>query len=188
MMKYLKMWGLSLAMAAAMALSGAPPASATTLTSPKGSLYQGEFDMTSTGSQVFGSGSPTFTCTEMRTGGKFEGSVAKISTYDWSGCTFGGPIFMLQNGSLEVVSNGDGTGTVKGSGTEFTLQNVGIPGTTCVYGLGSGTVIGTLSGGNPATLAVSASLPRISGSFFCPNPMPWKGSFAVTRPSALFID
>jgi len=59
--------------------------------------------------------------------------------------------------------SGHGVGTVSSTGMKITATRAGL---SCVYETNN-TPIGTLTGGNPATLNLSGSIPRVGGSFLC---------------------
>ncbi|HET7506859.1 MAG TPA: hypothetical protein VFJ53_00740, partial [Solirubrobacterales bacterium] len=110
------------------------------------------------------------------------GSSASGSWTDtkWSNCG-STTVDTLKNGTVSVASGG----SVSGAGSEITFSALG---TSCVYGTSTGTALGTLKGGTPATMTVSASLPKISGGFLCANPGKMTGSAKVTTPSTLLVD
>lgn len=184
-MKHFKSLGCAIALAAIfMASTGS--ASATTLTSPSGTEYTGSFTMTATESLLLKAGFANFTCTESTTGGPVTsngavGGPAVINT----GLSFGncgsGTLDVIRLPSLYVYTGGK----VEVHFMEFTVSTLG---TSCVYGVGAGTSVGTMAGGNPATLTVSASLPKVSGGFLCASPASWSGKYTVTTPRPLLID
>jgi hypothetical protein len=57
-----------------------------------------------------------------------------------------------------------------------------------VYGFANGTALGTLKGGTPASLQISASLPKLSGGFACPSSVAWSGKYAITKPTTVLVD
>ncbi len=58
----------------------------------------------------------------------------------------------------------------------------------CVY-VANNTQIGTLTGGNPATLAVSSHLPvdESESDAICPEESTWTATYEVTSPKPLFV-
>ncbi len=202
-MKHLKM--LSLAAVAAMALMafGAGTASATELYQLKTSaapatLAKGTvIDASLTGSAKLESGGEVLdTCTGGTVKGKTTTAGSSTSTVSgnieeltWTNCTK--PTTTVKNGSLEIHHISGGTsGTVTGSGSEVTIN--GIFGTSCVYGTGAGTDLGTLVGAtgphSHATLAINTSVPRISGGFLCPSTAVWNANYTVTSPVGLVVE
>jgi hypothetical protein len=205
-MKNLKMLGLlAVAAAALMALIGASTASATVLcknnlkTSSCSEPYAAEtflhgvlegtttFEMTN--AEVLGTCTQsTFQMRVENAGGAETPVSGPIPSFTWGikgeGCNQ--ITETLRNGRLEIthISNTD-DGTVKGINTEVTLA---IFGTDCIYGMGTGTDIGTLTGGSPATLDVNAVLNEQEPKrFLCPDDIRWTGSYEVTSPSPLYV-
>jgi hypothetical protein len=187
-MKHLKMLGLAMvATAAFMAFAGSASANPV-LTSPANVDYTGSFLATVEGTNLFQAGFAHITCTTSTIGGTVTTNnttraSGPVTTIDTSGCN--ATVITLKHGSLEFISNGGGKGTVRGTGSEVTVSTLGV---SCVYGTGAGTTLGTVTGGNPATIAINASLPKISGGFLCATPASWTGSYTVTSPKPLIID
>jgi hypothetical protein len=181
-MKHLKMLGLAL-VAAASLMAFAGSASAAVLTSPAGTDYTGTLESTATESLLLKAGFANITCTASTVSGavKTNTTVAEgaITTLSFSNCN--ATVDVLKNGSLKVASGG----AVTGSGSEVTVSALG---TSCVYGTGAGTSLGTLKGGTPASLTINASLPKISGGFACASPAGWSGKYTVTQPTTLLVD
>jgi hypothetical protein len=195
-MKHIKMLGLAVvAMAAFMAFASS--ASATpALTSPAGTEYTGELHATmKTGtSGLLQAGFANITCTESTVAGKVEKNVTntasgKIATLTFAKCN--ATVDVLKLGSLHIATKDDGTnsGTVSGSGSEVTVSTLG---TSCVYGTGTETLLGTAKGSasptSAAEMSLSGTLPKISGGFACANPAKWTASYVLTKPVPLFID
>jgi hypothetical protein len=160
--------------------TSAPPV----LTSPSGTDYTGSYSLSATESLLLEAGFADITCTESLAAGKVEvnsGTASgKLTGLAFASCGIA-TVEVLANGSLEVAAGG----AVTGRGTQVTTA---VFGTSCVYGTGTGTSLGTLKGGTPATLQLSANLPKISGGFLCANPAKWTGKYAVTTPSTLVVD
>ncbi|HYH53921.1 MAG TPA: hypothetical protein VD761_07295 [Solirubrobacterales bacterium] len=186
-MKQFERFGL--AMLAAALLAFAAPASATTVTSPAGTEYTGEFHATASSSLLMQAGFVNLTCTESTIKGRIEsngGATAggKISTLSFSSC--GATTFdVLINGSLSIEATGEGKGIVRGSGSQWTTAFFGI---SCVYGTTTNTTLGTVTGGTPAKMSIAATLPKISGGFLCADPASMSGSYQFTSPSTLLVD
>jgi hypothetical protein len=187
-MKYVKMLGL-LAVAAVALTSFAGSASAT-ITSPAGTAYTGNLQMTAT-NMTFHTGQ-TVSCGHS----VIEGSVSKgETTVSLNVLTFtkcGTDTFaVLKKGHMSIASNG----TVFLTGTEYTELThrtiLGFPVTThCILNLNN-TVVGTLTEGvSPAELhAGSAEIPdETPTDGGCGNAI-LTGEYTVTNPSgAITID
>jgi hypothetical protein len=193
-MRYVKTLGcVVIAVAALAACAGS--ASATTLTSPAGTVYTSTVTAEAGKTSLHpGSGSSflTVSCTSshMRT---------KVQTHS-AGVTAGGPIEMLtfsgctdtvtvlQVGSIEVHAAGGGNGTVTSTGAEIRIHTS--EGPVCTFKT-SGTDIGTLTGSNvtggQATLDIGSSSIPATG-FLCPSTGVWTGDYTVTEPSRLITD
>ncbi|HYH53558.1 MAG TPA: hypothetical protein VD761_05455 [Solirubrobacterales bacterium] len=190
-MKHLKMLGLALVAAAAFMAFASSASAQPTLTSPANVDYTGNITATAEGTHLVQAGFANITCTTSTiaftvTTNNTTKASGSITTYDTSGCN--ATVITLKNGSVEITPNsptGSNKGTVKGSGSEVTVSTLGV---SCVYGTGAGTTLGTVTGGNPATIAVSASLPKISGGFLCASPASWTTTYTVTSPKPLIID
>ncbi|HYH53923.1 MAG TPA: hypothetical protein VD761_07305, partial [Solirubrobacterales bacterium] len=177
-MKHFKTLGLALVvMGALMALAG--NASATTATSPTGTEFTGEIEGTASSSLLLKAGFAEITCTQSTVRGKIESNGAtaagKLSSLSFGGCG-GATVDVIQNGELSIEATGEGKGIVRGSNTQVTVSTMG---TSCVYGTTTNTVLGTVTGGTPAKLNLSASLPWISGGVLCASPASWSGSYQV---------
>jgi hypothetical protein len=184
-MKHLKMLGLAvLAVGAFMAIGGS--ASATPIiTSPAGTEFTGEVHETLSGSWIIKPGFTTVTCTEVTriwdvTTNTSTAAGGPYTKTTYSGCG-SASVVVLKSGSREVASGG----SVKGSGTEVTFS---AGGTSCVYGTGTGTTVGKLNNGSPATMTESGSLPKISGGFLCASTASVSGSYIITFPNTFIID
>jgi hypothetical protein len=183
-MKHLKMLGLAATAAAALMAFAAPASANPVLTSPAGTDYTGTLTLTLTGSLIMKAGFAEKTCTESTISGKVETNntthaSGKITTLNFGNCNH--TSVTLSKGSLTFAPGGKVTAT----GSEFTTEKFG---TSCVYGFSAGTALGTLAGGTPASLTISANVPRISGGFLCSNPASTTAKYAVTTPSTLLVD
>lgn len=189
-MKHLKMLGFAV-MAAAALMAFAGSASATTVTSPANSEFTGTVEATGTGSLLLKAGFANITCTASTVAGKIEtngdsgiDASGKLSTLSFSSCG-SSTVDTLAKGNLQIEGTGGTNGVVKGTGSEVTVSAIG---TSCVYGTSTGTTLGTFTGGTPATMDISASLPKISGGFACANPAAWSGTYTVTTPATMTVD
>ncbi|HET7454552.1 MAG TPA: hypothetical protein VFJ76_03435 [Solirubrobacterales bacterium] len=194
-MKHLKILGLALVAAAAlMAFVGAGTASATKLCKDSACTEDygagTEIKSSLSGSAILETvgGVTLDTCS----GGEVNGTTSategtplsgNISALTWEGCTR--TTDTTVKGSLSIEKTSGGNGSVTGSGSSVTVN--GIFGTSCVYGTGTNTPLGTLVGGSPATISISALVPRTVANALCPAETRWTASYTVTSPSSLFV-
>jgi hypothetical protein len=194
-MKRLKMLGLAAITALVpFALVGVTTASATTLFTdsaktikyPKGTTIHAT--LASETSTPLTSGSTTITtCTGStihgtagnETGGRV--SIA-IGSFTWEGCSQ--TTHTLANGSFEIEYTSGANGKVFGKGSQWTQ---GIFGTSCAYGTGEGTELGTISGGVSPHITITANIARTAGGFLCPATATWHATYVVTSPHELHI-
>jgi hypothetical protein len=184
-MKHLKILCLT-GIAAAALMSQASSASGAVLTSPSGTEYTSSLNLSASGSQLFKAGFAEFTCVfgEFLTGVSVNTSSFATATgfLNLGGCGSTTVDSLASGVHLEILHGGE----VRLSGYEVTVSALG---TSCIYGtIVSGTRLGTLSGGTPASLKVSASIPKLSGGFLCASPGSWTGAFTVTSPFTLLVD
>ena len=201
-MKYAKMLGLITAAALALMAFGASTASATTLTSPTGTVYKGELVLSVEKSLTMKEeGFGTVTCTTgVVKGTPNAQSDAATVTGNISTLTYGAPraaneeesqcengaatINILKRGSLELHSiAGTENGTLTSSGEEITTTKSGVH---CIYSTSS-TDLGTLTGGKTATMDINAKLNRTPTSFLCAEHATWEGTYLVTTPDELYV-
>jgi hypothetical protein len=197
-MKYVKMFGL-LAVAAAALMAFAGAASATTVTSPTGTAIANgtKIHAESEGGHVkLHTDIAEILCpstvegeitTNSLTGTDASGPITTLifGTKATEGCTNGWVVHVNLPGSLSVRHN---TGTYNGdlfsSGATVTATRFGVE---CAYQTNN-TTIGTLTGGEHATLHIEAVIPRHGGSSLCGSSAAnWTGSYTVTKPTPLFI-
>ena len=207
-MKYVKMLGLAaVAAMALMAFIGASSASATVLCSESGKTTNcassgKDYAAATTISASLDSGTSAVlkttgglienTCTTStvegptaNTGGATEtvrGTVeaAKLTFSNCSNTTD-----VTEGGELEIhwISGTDnGTLTAK----NFAVTQI-LAGITCTYTAGTGTDLGTVTGGSPATLDVNAVVNKSAGGFACPSTAVWVANYTVTSPSPLYV-
>ncbi|MGN6276465.1 MAG: hypothetical protein ACTHNP_11150, partial [Solirubrobacterales bacterium] len=198
-MKHLKTLALAaLAAAALTAFAGAGSASATVfcktnLTSgcaasgwdyPAGTVI--EFSSTTEAVDNFDGGPTLDTCIGSRikaktanTGSSTETVKGPIEELDWGNCT--NKTTTIVNGEFETHwIPGTDNATVTIIGTQWTISTIF---GSCVY---TASDIGTLVGGNPATIEIKEqSIKLVSGP--CPSETKWTESFAVTSPKPLFV-
>ncbi|MDQ3726102.1 MAG: hypothetical protein M3335_09510 [Actinomycetota bacterium] len=194
-MKYLKMLGLAaIAALGLLAFVGAGTASATTLFTdsaktikyPKGTTIHGSL-VSGTSARLTSGGTEIATCTQTtlqlstasETGTTINGNV---SSWTLGGCNQTTHAVALGAGDIEYTSGS--SGKVIGTGNQVTM---GIFGTSCTYGTGAGTVLGTLTGGSAPVLKVNTTIPRVAGGFLCPSSGVWEAEYVITTPHALYV-
>jgi hypothetical protein len=198
-MKYMKMLGL-VAVAAAALMAFAGSASATELYGGTGTLKNPTLDFSlksgTSASLVNTAGESLDTCTESTvkgtatTGSSTTNPTGSITTLSWGKCTFTTDTVTL--GKLEVVHNtGTTNGTVKADAEIGVTINTVFFG-SCVYGVKSGTTLGTLTGNaaGSATFDANAVAVKLTGSAFaCPETSNWTGTYVSTEPAgALYVE
>jgi len=90
----------------------------------------------------------------------------------------------VNKGSWEIFWTSGTNGKVVARESELTTVIFGV---TCVYGAGTGTKIGTLTGGIVPVLAISAALLKTGGGFLCPAAVSWDAEYIFTAPHALYV-
>ena len=116
-----------------------------------------------------------------------------ISSLTWGECDFPTKTLTGKEGSLDITyvgdknADGQGDGTVTGTGSEVTVLVFGF--IDCIYGTGAGTHLGTLSGSTAghASLAINATIELQSGGFGCPETTKWVANYTVTTPTGLNV-
>lgn len=191
-MKYVKMLGL-LAVAAAALMAFAGTASATNVTSNEGETPT----IKATAGETTLHGVSTITCQKSTVEGKVETHGAgvpasgKITHLAFEECN--NPVTVISLGSLSVHTDdpkkANGNGIVTSSGARVLIHITGL-GITCTFGTTEeATTLGTLKGGSPATLTISATIKRESGhsGAFCGSSGLWTGTYTVNTPSTLTV-
>jgi len=190
-MKYLKILGLAaMALAALMAMAGT--ASATTLTSPKGTTYTSTIKAENAGSitltSVFG-GFGAVTCTKSIIEGKVEKHGAGVavtgnnSKWTFEGCNK--PVTVTASGSTTVHYANANSGTETSVTSSWHVHETAFG--TCTFTTAStGTDLGTLTtteatGGN-AVIDIKASIPSACGTGTL------EGSYKVVTPNPYYLD
>lgn len=117
-------------------------------------------------------------------GGESSTVTANLTSFALSSCNC--PMTVLQKGSLELHSAGSGNGTVTLNGSEVTTECSGFH---CIVKT-TITDIGSLAGGEMASLAVNATTPRTGGrsGAFCGSGWPWTARYTITKPEPLFVE
>jgi hypothetical protein len=194
-MKHLKILGIAVLAAAALTtLAGAGSASATTLcktaTSPCSEYWPlgTKFDFSLQGTGLWEDPfkikfqectSATFTTVNTNTVGASVGM--KVEVIHWgnpeSTCTRTTDLLAWGEMKVEWLS-GTANGTLKDIGTEWTVGE-------CTYGFPEWTTLGTLKGGNPATVEIEATVLPLKGT--CTTKYKWTAKFSIS-PSPLYIE
>jgi hypothetical protein len=189
-MKYVKILGL-LAVAAAAMMAFAASASATTVTNAAGSSTptihavneEAHVELHNSIVNIKCQSTAAGTAPAATEGGTGQEVSGPLSSLTFTNCTNEWAIDIASNGSLSIAYKeaGGGThgvGTLKSTGARVTATRAGL---SCIYET-NGTPIGTVTGGNPATLAISANIPRVGGSFLCGgSTAAWTGSYVTTE-------
>jgi hypothetical protein len=211
-MKYVKILGL-LAVAAAALMAFAASASATTVTSPTGTaatLTTGSGETHKKGTQIHAiseegavagtshvllhNSNASIQCNstvegDLESQGAGVTAKGEIDILTFTNCTNGWTVTVDVRGSLEVhwVGPSGYNGTLTSSGATVTAVLHTIFGDiTCRYATNA-THIGTVTGGNPATLHIEAAIPFHSGGGLCGSGVSnWTGKYVTTGP--LFVD
>ena len=189
-MKFLKNLGL-LAAAVVVLMAFAAPASADSVTSPTGTTYTGELKAEAEGHTVIDNPIAKIECastysSQVEGHGSGKEVSGKNSNLTFTNCTDSWHVTVTVFGAFGIVWGSGFVGVFAMAGVIIEATRFGI---TCRYSAGSGTKVGSLTGGNPATLDISASLPFHSGSIFCgEGATAWTGSYKMTTPSSLYVD
>jgi hypothetical protein len=189
-MKYVKMLGL-LAVAAAALMAFAGNAAATVVTSPPGTVYTGTITATSEGYVTLHNAVGTISChshvtgsVQRHTGSGVITASGAITALSFSGCTNGEVHqvngVVVKPGELEIHKLANGNGTLTSKNAEVSITMFGF---NCIYGTGAGLDIGEVTPGQHGTLDISASIPRVGGSFFCGATGNWTGKYKILTPT-----
>jgi hypothetical protein len=117
-------------------------------------------------------------------GSNTEPVTADIEALSWSGC--GQATSTVSKGSLEIERiEGSENATVLGKSTQITL---GVAGTSCTYGFGDESDIGTLTGKEVPLIDLNTELPKIAGGFVCPVSVRLKAEYKLTEPAPLYVE
>lgn len=202
-MKYMKMFGW-LVVVASVLMVFAGIASATELTSPKGTkLEKGAVIEAELEGAVQLDGTIDIQC--QKAGGDGEVTNAGGPSDTVTGFAVFGTfsecgkdtVTVLETGTVEIHSLGNGNGTLTSSDAEVTVQVhrtiFGFPITThCIYATNHtdiGVVTGTGTTGGKATHDIgSAPIPQIETDGACGESAILTGTLVVTAPEALYVD
>lgn len=162
--------------------------SGTTITAPTGTVSTPTIKASSEGHVGIDHPLATFQC-EWSFEGTVEShgssAVVPLSSLTTTGCTDSWHATTVAKGKLQINATSGYNGTVKWS--EGTVEMTRL-GTTCRY-KSENTVLGTLTGGTPATVDLEGKLLPDGGSPLCgEEEYPLTGSLKVTSPSSLFVD
>ena len=109
---------------------------------------------------------------------------APVETLSWSGCSQ--TTTTVKTGTLEIEQiEGTENGTVVGKNTEVTL---GILGTSCTYGFGEESDLGTLTGNESPAIDISTEIPKTAGGATCPASVKWVAEYKLTELSPLYVE
>jgi hypothetical protein len=189
-MKYAKILGL-LAVAAAALMAFAASASATTVTSPTGTIATPTIHAVNEGGHVkLANPVANIECSstvegKVETHGTTETAEGAITTLDFTGCTNNWVVTTISPGTLIAHWTSGYNGILTSNGAKVKTVRLGL---TCVYET-KNTEIGTITGGNPATLDITAKIPinEAESSKLCgTGTAAWSGSYVTT--SALYLD
>ena len=181
--------GMAVAAASILWMAMAGTAAASTLTSPAGTVYTSTISAEGEGHVVLDNPIAKIECASTVSGsveshGASVTAGGKITSLAFTGCTNSWHVTVVSAGSLEVHATSGANGTLTSSGATVEATRFGV---TCRYATNN-TDIGTFTGGSPATLDISASIPFHSGSFLCgAGATSWTGSYEVTTPTSLTL-
>jgi hypothetical protein len=200
-MKYVKMLGLAaVAAAALMAFVGSSTASATVLcaTTPVGEVCPtgwaaSEIHATTTEKPKLTSTFKTVECDESTVSGSIttEGGnsstasgAASLSFTGHCNCT----VVVASGGTLEVHAiAGTNNGTVTSNNATVTIQCSTIFGAVHCNYVTNNKDIGTLVGGETATMNITIKIEEESTSGLCDPEATWHGNYSVTTPMGLWV-
>jgi hypothetical protein len=173
-------------------LLGTSSASASTLTSPAGTVYHGAVTASNSGTLTLTGGFKNIECNGgtqewFLVGGSATETVhGSVSTLTFEACNC--EVVVVTKGTLEIHAAGSGNGTLTSSGTKVTVNCSTIFGNVhCIYTT-SNTDLGSLTGGAEATMDITATIPQESTNFLCAEESIWHATYKVTRPKPLFVD
>jgi hypothetical protein len=188
-MKKLKILGL-LATVVLSLMASAGSASAATFTAPAGTEYTGSVDL-SLRAGFFSRLKAAFTtadCNSMTVQGKISTNndteaSGSISGWSFTGCESSTVDTLNSTGTLTILKADT---KIRLTGTETTVSAMG---TSCVYGGGSGTILGSATNtASGVEVDVVTELPKISGGFLCGSSAEWTAKLIFTSPSKSVID
>lgn len=99
-----------------------------------------------------------------------------------SSCTFPTITVELGKGEIHHIASTTNATVTADAPINVTINTIFFG--TCIYGVTSGTQLGTVTGGSPATFHASSVMEKFSGSSFaCPTTGKWTGTYINTEPS-----
>jgi hypothetical protein len=153
-----------------------------------------EFKTHLTGTAVMTTTFKNISCEEASGEGKLESEGSSTETPWGKGTgTYGKcncEVKVLATGTLEVHHiAGTDNGTVTFKGTEVTASCATIFGSVhCIYSTGTGTDLGTLTSGSPASADFEgANIPRLSTNGLCAEKANLDATFEITTPNPLYV-
>jgi hypothetical protein len=191
-MRHLKTLGL-LATAVAVLLAFAADASATTITSPTGTVATPTIKAETEGGHLKLANpiAPIECASILEAKIEHHGpeSVAggKVSSLSFTGCTNFWHLTTVSTGELGIEWTSGYNGVVTSTGLKIDATRLGV---TCVYET-SATKLGTITGGTPATVHLEASLSintKESSGLCGSGTAKLEGSYKLSSPESLFVD
>ena len=188
-MRHLKILGLLAATGALLTIL-AGSARADTATSDTGDRFTGTIYAEAEGHVVLDNPIFPIKCASVTWGniisdGPGNPVLATNEFLSFTNCTDNWHVTVASEGTVSFNGTGGYEADVFSTGATVEATRFGI---SCRY-VTNNTTIGTLTGGNPATLHISASIPFHSGSIFCgSSATAWTGAYKVAFPTPLYID
>lgn len=187
-MKNLKVLCLAALMSVAL-MALAASAAATTVTSPTGTAYTGTLKAVTGGHGVLHNPIAKIECNISLEGpieshGAGTTAVGKATGVVIGPCTNSWHVTTVVTGQLIAHWTSGYNGTLESTGTTAETTRFGI---TCRY-VTSNTPIGTVTGGNPASLHLEMAVPFHSGSPLCGTGTTQLTGGGTSTPSAIYLD
>jgi hypothetical protein len=108
----------------------------------------------------------------------------QATTVNLSSCTDEWVIDTVTKGKIIAHWTSGYNGVLTSTGTRATATRFGL---SCIYETNE-TKIGTFTGGNPASLHLEMSVPRVGGSFLCGGATATLTGTGSSTPSAIYLD
>jgi hypothetical protein len=165
-------------------------ASATTLTSPTGTVYTGPVEFQSEGHSVTHNPIAVIECNStfrfnVETHGSGVTAGGAVNHMVTGPCTNEWHVTVVSAGTMKVHWTSGYNGTLTSSGITVEKTRFGI---SCRYATNN-TTIGTVTGGSPATADISGTMPFHNGSLFCGSGgTGMTGSYKLVTPTSLYVD
>jgi hypothetical protein len=191
-MKNLKLLGLAAVAAMALMAFAASSASATALYNGTTKLGAGavlDWSASIVARIVWTEGEELDKCSTSTVKGKLSAAATgSIEELTWGSCTF--PTTTVTKGKFEVVWTSGTNATIKSDAEIGVTINTTLFG-TCVYGVASGTTLGTLTtfSSGAASFDANAVMKKLSGSnFACPPTAVVEVIWTTTEPTNLRVE